>query len=61
MISHPGAKDALEVVMQSGKPFQTSVYPRRQNGVSACNCSRSDSIPADIRSFRIALNALDTE
>lgn len=54
-------KDALEAVMQSGKPFQTSGCPGRQNDISACNRPYGDSMPADIRSFPFALDARDIE
>jgi hypothetical protein len=47
-------KDALEAVMQSGKPFQTSDRPDPQDDVSACNCPYGDSMAEDIRSFRFA-------
>ena len=52
---------ALEAILQTGKPFQTSGCPGRQDDVSACNRPYGDSMPADIRSFPFALDARDVE
>lgn len=54
-------KEALETIIHSGKPFQTSGCPGRQDDVSACNRPYGDSMPADIRSFPFALDAADIE
>jgi biotin synthase len=54
-------RQALEVIVQTGKPFQTSGCPGRQDDASACNRPYGDSMPADIRSFPFALDALDVE
>jgi biotin synthase len=54
-------RQVLEAIIQTGKPFQTSGCPGRQDDVSACNRPYGDSMPADIRSFPFALDALDVE
>ena len=54
-------RQALEAIIQTGESFQTSGCPVRQDGVSARNRPYGDSMPADIRSFPFALNALDVE
>jgi biotin synthase len=54
-------RQVLEAIIQTGKPFQTSGCPGRQDDVSACNRPCGDSMPADIRSFPFALDALDVE
>jgi biotin synthase len=43
-------KNDLEAVMQSGKTFQASGCPGRQDDVSACNRLYGDSMPEGIRS-----------
>ena len=50
---------ALEALVDSGKPFQTSGCPGQMNDISACNRPYGDSMPADIRSFPFALGARD--
>jgi len=52
---------ALESIIQSGKPFQTSGCPGRLDDVSACNRPYGDSMPADIRSFPFVLDTADIE
>jgi biotin synthase len=54
-------RQALEVIVQTGKPFQTSGCPGRQDDASACNRPYGDSMPADIRSFPFVLDAHDVE
>lgn len=52
---------ALESMVLSGKPFQTSGCPGRQDDVSACNRPYGDSTPADIRSHSFALEGRDVD
>jgi len=55
-------KAELEAIIQSGKPFQTSGCPGKDDEeVSACNRPYGDSSPSDIRSFPFALNKQDVE
>jgi len=54
-VDHGFARQALEAIIQTGKPFQTSGCPGRQDDVSACNRPYGDSMPADIRSLPFAL------
>lgn len=54
-------KRTLNEVIQSGKPFQTSGCPGRQDDVSACNRPYGDSMPADIRLFPFALVTGDVD
>ncbi len=50
----------LEELINSGKPFQTSGCPGKDDEeVSACNRPYGDSSPTDIRSFPFALNEKD--
>jgi len=50
----------LAALIDSGKPFQTSGCPgKNDEEVSACNRPYGDSSPADIRSFPFALNKHD--
>ncbi len=50
----------LEALIESGKPFQTSGCPGKDDEeVSACNRPYGDSSPSDIRSFPFALNRKD--
>lgn len=50
----------LEALINSGKPFQTSGCPGKDDEeVSACNRPYGDSSPTDIRSFPFALDATD--
>ncbi|MHB0887450.1 radical SAM protein [Acidithiobacillus sp.] len=52
----------LEEIINSGKPFQTSGCPGKDDEeVSACNRPYGDSSPSDIRSFPFALNKDDVE
>ncbi|AEK58988.1 radical SAM protein [Acidithiobacillus caldus] len=52
----------LEDIINSGKPFQTSGCPGKDDEeVSACNRPYGDSSPSDIRSFPFALNKQDVE
>ncbi len=52
----------LESIIDSGKPFQTSGCPGKDDEeVSACNRPYGDSSPSDIRSFPFALNKQDVE
>ncbi|AEM48558.1 Radical SAM domain protein [Acidithiobacillus ferrivorans SS3] len=52
----------LEDIINSGKPFQTSGCPGKDDEeVSACNRPYGDSSPSDIRSFPFALNKEDVE
>ncbi|MHB1531115.1 radical SAM protein [Acidithiobacillus sp.] len=55
-------QDELEAIINSGKPFQTSGCPGKDDEeVSACNRPYGDSSPSDIRSFPFALNQEDVE
>jgi len=55
-------RDDLEAIISSGKPFQTSGCPGKDDEeVSACNRPYGDSSPSDIRSFPFALNKEDVE
>lgn len=55
-------QDELEAIISSGKPFQTSGCPGKDDEeVSACNRPYGDSSPSDIRSFPFALNKEDVE
>ncbi len=55
-------QDELEAIINSGKPFQTSGCPGKDDEeVSACNRPYGDSSPSDIRSFPFALNKEDVE
>ncbi|BAU49539.1 radical SAM protein [Sulfurifustis variabilis] len=58
-----GVPDAeLETLIRSGKPFQTSGCPGRDDEeVSACNRPYGDSTPSDMRSFPFALAAADVD
>ncbi len=50
----------LAALIDSGKPFQTSGCPgKNDEEVSACNRPYGDSSPSDIRSFPFALNKHD--
>lgn len=50
----------LEALIESGKPFQTSGCPGKDDEeISACNRPYGDSTPSDIRSFPFALEAKD--
>ena len=49
----------LEALIATGKPFQTSGCPGKEDDVSACNRPYGDSTPTDILSFPFALNAQD--
>ena len=52
----------LDDIINSGKPFQTSGCPGRDDEeISACNRPYGDSSPSDIRSFPFALNKEDVE
>ncbi len=54
--------DELETLIASGKPFQTSGCPGKDDEeVSACNRPYGDSSPTDIRSFPFALKANDVD
>jgi biotin synthase-related radical SAM superfamily protein len=50
-------RNALEALVDFGKPFQTSGCPGHDNDISACNRPYGDSMPADIHSFPFALGA----
>lgn len=53
-------QDELEAIIQSGKAFQTSGCPGKDDEeISACNRPYGDSSPTDIRSFPFALNDKD--
>lgn len=55
-------REELEALIDSGKPFQTSGCPGKDDEeVSACNRPYGDSTPADIRSFPFVLDARDVE
>lgn len=49
----------LEALIESGKPFQTSGCPGKEDDVSACNRPYGDSSPSDILSFPFALEKED--
>lgn len=52
--------EKLEKIVASGKPFQTSGCPGKDDTeISACNRPYGDSSPTDIRSFPFKLNATD--
>lgn len=52
--------DKLDTLIASGKPFQTSGCPGKDDEeISACNRPYGDSTPSDILSFPFALNAKD--
>jgi biotin synthase-related radical SAM superfamily protein len=54
------AREELEALIQSGKPFRTSGCPGRADPeVSACNRPYGDSSPSDIRSFPFAPDQRD--
>ncbi|MDX9768640.1 MAG: radical SAM protein [Ectothiorhodospiraceae bacterium] len=53
-------RQALEALIDSGKPFRTSGCPGKSDEeVSACNRPYGDSSPTDIRSFPFALAGHD--
>ena len=53
-------QDEVEQLIASGKPFQTSGCPGKDDEeVSACNRPYGDSSPTDILSFPFALNSTD--
>ena len=55
-------EDELATLINSGKPFQTSGCPGKDDEeVSACNRPYGDSSPTDILSFPFALNRTDVE
>ena len=54
-------EDKLAELINSGKPFQTSGCPGREDDVSACNRPYGDSSPSDILSFPFALDRADIE
>ena len=55
-------EDELAALIASGKPFQTSGCPGKDDEeVSACNRPYGDSSPSDILSFPFALNRKDVE
>ena len=49
----------LEVLIDLGKPFQTSGCPGHDHEISACNRPYGDSMPGDIRSYPFALKERD--
>ena len=51
-------RDAREVLVDAGKPFQISDCPGHDNDISACNRPCGDSMPTDIRSFPFAFGAV---
>lgn len=56
------AEDALEALIDSGKPFRTSGCPGKTDPeVSACNRPYGDSSPSDILSFPFALDSGDVD
>ncbi len=56
------AEEDLAALIESGKPFQTSGCPGKDDEeVSACNRPYGDSSPSDIRSFPFALNRRDVD
>jgi len=52
-------EDELNALIDSGKPFQTSGCPGKDDDISACNRPYGDSSPTNIRSFPFALNDTD--
>jgi biotin synthase-related radical SAM superfamily protein len=54
-------EDKLADLIDSGKPFQTSGCPGREDDISACNRPYGDSSPSDILSFPFALDRADVE
>jgi len=60
-VTHYGISDeALDALIGSGKPFQTSGCPGKSDEeISACNRPFGDSSPTNIRSFPFALNDND--
>ena len=60
MVDYGIPNDELEALIASGKPFQTSGCPGKDDEeVSACNRPYGDSSPTDILSFPFALNSTD--
>lgn len=56
------SEEDLAALIASGKPFQTSGCPGKDDEeVSACNRPYGDSSPSDILSFPFALNRRDVE
>lgn len=54
------SQETLEDLIASGKPFQTSGCPGKDDEeISACNRPYGDSTPSDILSFPFALNKKD--
>jgi lipoyl synthase len=54
--------DKIDVLINSGKPFQTSGCPGADDEeISACNRPYGDSSPGDILSFPFALNLEDVQ
>lgn len=51
----------VEALIASGKPFQTSGCPGKEDDISACNRPYGDSTPSEIRSFPFALNDRDVD
>ena len=51
--------DDETLLIQSGKPFQTSGCPGKEDDVSACTRPYGDSSPSDIFSFPFALDTRD--
>jgi biotin synthase len=52
-------RHALDRLIRSGKPFQTSGCPGKEDDVSVCNRPYGDSSPSDILSFPFALSPQD--
>ncbi len=48
-------------LIDSGRPFQTSGCPGKEDDVSACNRPYGDSSPSEIRSFPFALHDKDVD
>jgi biotin synthase-related radical SAM superfamily protein len=51
----------VEALIDSGRPFQTSGCPGKEDDISACNRPYGDSSPTNIRSFPFALNDTDVK
>ncbi len=55
------SEDALDELIESGIPFQTSGCPGKDKRVACCNRPYSDSRPSDIRSYPFTLQKSDVE
>lgn len=61
VVDYGMSQSEVEALIDSGKPFQTSGCPGKEDDVSACNRPYGDSTPSAIRSFPFALNDQDVD